>query len=55
MLVYKFLELFDISFKGSFGLSGDLSSSVSVCGDVRDTSLSLSLPMGSVDPNWRSN
>ena len=34
MLVYKLVELFDISFIGSFGLFGNLSASVSVCGDV---------------------
>ena len=41
MLVYKFVELFDITLIGSFGLSGNLSSSVSVCGDVRDALLSF--------------
>ena len=55
MLVYKFVELFEISFIGSFGLSGDLLFLSSVCGDVRDTLLSLSLPMGSGDHDWRSN
>ena len=55
MLVYNFVELFAISFISSFGLSGNLSSSVSVCGVVRDTLLSLSLPMESGDHDWRSN
>ena len=53
MLVYKFVELFDISFIGAFGLFGNLSSSVSVCGDVRDTLLSFSLPVASGDHDWR--
>ena len=49
MLVYKFAELFAISFIGSFGLSGNLSSSVSVSGDVRETSLSFLFPVASGD------
>ena len=53
MLVYKFVELFESSFIFSFGLSGNLSSSVSVCGDVRDTLLSFSLPVTSGDRDWR--
>ena len=53
MLVYKFAELFPISFIGSFGLSGNLSSSASVCGDVRETLFSFSLPVASGDHDWR--
>ena len=53
MLVYKFAELFAISFIGSFGLSGNLPSSVSVCGDVREALLSFSLPVASGDHDWR--
>ena len=55
MLVYKFVELFDISFIGSFGLFGNLSASVSVCGDVSDTLLSLSWPVASGNHDWTSN
>ena len=46
MLVYKFAERFAISFMGSFGLSGNLSSSVSVCGDVREALLSFFVASG---------
>ena len=53
MLVCKFAEHFAISFIGSFGLSGNLSSSVSVCGDIRYTFLSFLLPVASGDHDWR--
>ena len=50
MLIYKFVELFDITFIGSFGLqSGNLSSSVSVCGDVRDALLFFLLPASGIN------
>ena len=39
MLVYKFFKLFDFSFICSFGFCGNLFSSMSVCGDVSDTTL----------------
>ena len=47
MLVRKFVELFDVSLIDALGMSGNLSSSVSICGDVSDTLLSLSLPVAS--------
>ena len=49
MLVYKFVKLFYFSFICSFGFCGNLSSSVSVCGDVSDTLVSLLLPVASGD------
>ena len=49
MLVYKFVKLFYFSFMCSFGFCGNLSSSVSVCGDVGDTLVSLLLPVASGD------
>ena len=47
MVVRKFVELFDVSLIDALGLSGNLSSSVSIWGDVSDTLLSLSLPVAS--------
>ena len=56
MLVNTFGKLLLIfSLIGSFGLSGNLSSSISVCGDVSDTLVSLLLPVASGDHDWRSN
>ena len=46
---------FYFSLIGCFGLSGNLSSSISVCGDVIDTLVSLRLPVASGDHDWRSN
>ena len=40
MLVNTFVKLYYFSFIGSFGLSRNLSSSMSVCGDVSDTLVS---------------
>ena len=47
MLVYKFGILFDFSFICSFGFCANLFSSMSVCGDVRNTMVSLLLPVAS--------
>ena len=47
MLVNTFVKLYYFSFIGSFGLSRNLSSSMSVCGDVSDTLVSLQLPVAS--------
>ena len=47
MLVYKFVKLFYVSFICSFGFCGNLSSSMSVCGDVSDTLVFLLLPVAS--------
>ena len=47
MLVYKFVKLFYFSFICSFGFCGNLSSSMSACGDVSDTLVSLLLPVAS--------
>ena len=47
MVVRQFVELFDVSLIDALGLSGNLSSSVSIWGDVSDTLLSLSLPVAS--------
>ena len=55
MLSQKLVKLFKFSFMGSFGLSGNLSSSMSVCGDVSDMLVSLSLPVTSGNHDWRSN
>ena len=47
MVVRQFVEFFDVSLIDALGLSGNLSSSVSIWGDVSDTLLSLSLPVAS--------
>ena len=47
VLVYKFLKLFYFSFICSFGFCDSLFSSMSVCGDVNDTLVSLLLPVAS--------
>ena len=47
MLVYEFFKVFYFSVN-CFGLSGNLSSSMSVCGDISDTLVSLSLLLASV-------
>ena len=45
MLVYKFVKLFYFSFMCFFGFCGNFSSSMSVCGDVSDSLVSLLLPV----------
>ena len=47
MLVYEFVKLFYFSFICSFGFFGNLFSSMSVCGDVSDTLVTLLLPVTS--------
>ena len=47
MLVYKFVKLFYFSFICSFVFCDSLFSSMSVCGDVSDTLVSLMLPVAS--------
>ena len=47
---YITLLNFFINFECCFGLSGNLSSSMSICGDVSDTLVSLSLLMACGDP-----
>ena len=47
LVVYKFVKLFYFSFIRSFGFCGSLFSSMSVCGDVSDTLVSLLLPVAS--------
>ena len=49
MHVYKVRKLLSISYLGSFCLSSNLSSSVSVFGDVSDTLVSLWLPVACAD------
>ena len=44
MLLYKFVKFLIFSFICSFGFGSNLLSSMSVCGDVSDTLVSLLLP-----------
>ena len=49
MYVYKVSRLLNVCYMGSFYLSSNLSSSMSVIGDVSDTLVSLWLPVACGD------